>query len=190
MNHNYCGNCGERLKNNANFCAACGTTVAANQGHYTGGHHAGGNYSYHYEVKVPTVSNEPGRRLPFSCMLAYIPMLFWIPLLTNPEDKTHRACANQGLWLTILSIVFTIALFFGCGYLQQTGIINFAEITELFTGWTATNWPEKLPAALACQLILPFVLYVPINSICGFFHGMGSDSPYCITLFGRIRLIK
>lgn len=183
MSQNYCGHCGKELKINANFCSSCGNTIVTN-----GSHIAGGNHCYRYEVNVPLP--EVREHLPFSCILAYIPMLFWLPLVTDSEDDTHRVCANQGLWLTILSFVFGVGLIVGCGYLQRTGIIDFAEITKLYTGWTATNWPERLRPALICQAILPFVLYVPINSICGFFHGMGSRKPFRIPTFGRIRLIK
>ncbi|MGI5959739.1 MAG: hypothetical protein ACOX60_10030 [Massiliimalia sp.] len=37
--------------------------------------------------------------------LAYVPMLFWLPLVCYPNDRIERHYANQGLWLLILNVI-------------------------------------------------------------------------------------
>jgi len=176
----YCTQCGTKQKDGAAYCHACG--VPSEYSSHTRW------YAYHYEV----AANTPARpkHLPFSCILAYIPTLFWLPLATNPQDKTHRICANQGLLLTITSVIFGLGLVLGGTYLHQAGIVDFTTIEQFYTDWTYTNWVERLPTAWVYMAVMPFALFAPINSICGFFNGMASEIPYRIPLIGRIRLIK
>ena len=41
----------------------------------------------------------------------YIPFLFWWPLVRNPNSRFGRKCANQGLILTLLTIIDAIIVF-------------------------------------------------------------------------------
>lgn len=177
MKANYCTHCGERLKENAKYCQRCGMYIASRSNR---------TYDYHYEIRHEVSTP---KRLPLSCILAYIPTLFWIPLATDSEDDTHRKCANQGLWLTILSVVFGVGLIALGIILIQTDVLELMEIDKLFTDWTVFNWQQRIPAALFCQAILPFILFVPVNSTFGLIHGMVSIKPYRIPIVGRFKLI-
>ena len=171
---NFCSNSGAKLKDGAKFCAACGEPVETPP-------------IAHYEVRVPRP--EPPKHTDFSCMLAYVPGLFWVPMVSDHRNNTHREAANQGLILTILCVLFgTIAIailgnFWISGY-------DFGQIPNLFLDFTAQNWLGRLPQILGWLALTALVMYVPINSICGFFHGMASEHPYHITLFGRLKLIR
>jgi hypothetical protein len=41
----------------------------------------------------------------------YIPFLFWWPLVRKPESRFGRKCANQGLILTLLTIIDAVIVF-------------------------------------------------------------------------------
>lgn len=169
----FCKHCGAALPRGANFCAVCGAPAEAVR-------------AAHYEFSVP--SPEPPKRLDLSCMLAYIPGLFWLPLASGRRSAAHREAANQGLILTILFVVFSAAAALILGALWQSGY-DFGQIEHLFAGFSALNWTARLTQIFGWLGLTALVLYVPINSVCGFFHGMASDKPYRITIFGRLRLI-
>ena len=175
---NFCGNCGSKLKENAHFCASCGEPVAS----------APTQYVSHYEVNVPRPVTPP--HTSFSCMLAYIPGLFWLPLMTGRKDNSHRECANQGLLLTLLTVLFGALTLYICGVLYRNGLFDFDRIKGLFMNFTATNWIQRLPEIVGWMGLTALVMYVPVNSMCGFFHGMGSDKPYRISIFGGLGLIR
>lgn len=42
-------------------------------------------------------------------VLAYIPLLFWLPLVTGTKSRFGRFHANQGLILLLLYLVFVVA---------------------------------------------------------------------------------
>ena len=171
---NFCCNCGTRLKNSAKFCTSCGEPVEITP-------------IAHYEVNVPRW--EQPKHMSLTCMLAYIPGLFWLPLVSNRLDNTNREAANQGLILTALTILFGTIATIILGRLWGNGY-DFGQIENLFVGFTAQNWLGRLPQILGWVGLTALVMYAPINSICGIFHGMASDRPYHITLFGRLQLIR
>ena len=131
------------------------------------------------------------RHLPLSCILAYVPFLFWLPLAADRRDPLHRRCANQGLWLTVTSVIYYAGLFAVWFLLNRYAGVYWAEVCRtLFLNWTPLNWRSKLPYMLGAQVTLAFALAPLVNSLCGVFHGMGSDRPYRIPVFGRFQLIR
>lgn len=176
----YCGTCGTRLKEQARFCQSCGAPVAQRT-------IPGTPYAAHYEVVVPRPV--PPRPLPFSCILAYIPGLFWLPLVADRGDNTHRECANQGLILSFLTVVLGLVTALIGSLLLHYGALDPAAIKGLFLGLNAANWLSRLPAIIGWAALAALVMYVPVNCMCGFFHGLGSDNPYRVSFFGKWCLI-
>ncbi|MFV0362354.1 MAG: hypothetical protein ACK5LL_04595 [Suipraeoptans sp.] len=106
------------------------------------------------------------------------------------KDPKARTCANQGLWITILSTAFgLIAWVLGWALTTFFGA-ELSSFTALFTSWSLSNWFLLLPQAALCQLAIIVSLFVPVNSICGFFRGMSSKRPHIVPFFGKMQLIR
>lgn len=173
---NDCSACGAKLKTGGNFCSHCGKPIPPSSG-----------YAAHYEVTTPQPPLP--RHTSLSCMAAYLPGLFWIPLVSPRADDTHRAYANQGLLLTLSSVLFGAIAASILVFLWSNGY-DFGQIEQLFVGFTFQNWMMRLVQIGGWLGLTALVLYAPINSICGIFHGMASDQPYRIAIFGRLLLIR
>lgn len=165
MNTSYCTECGCKLNENDTFCPNCGRKIQL--------------------VQVQEMN------LPFSCMVAYLPGLFFVPLLTGFHDNRHRKCASQGLWITILAVISIISFPYLLKWGAQMQLFDWNHLTSLYQNWTETNWTDKfIPLIVFHWIMLPSMLYVPVNSLCGFFHGTHNYFPYVIPLFGRFNLIS
>lgn len=160
----YCRRCGQQLNDHDSYCSRCGLPTR-NQYHY---------YDHFNMINMH-------HHLPFSCMLAYIPGLFFIPLITHFNDKTHRQCANQGLLITILTVVAVMILLY---FISQ---IDWQHLFVLYQYWDTDKMKDLI--VLNC-IILPLGCYVPINSLTGFFRGTISSIPYRIPFFGVFEIIK
>lgn len=128
--------------------------------------------------------------LPFSCRIAYLPGFFFAPLLTEFHDNRHRECASQGIWLTISTILsaFLIPHFLQIGI--QHNLFTLDVMTSSYQNWTPENWLGKFLILIFYHWILyPLFLYVPVNSLHGFFQGVRSPIPYKISILGNIRLL-
>lgn len=125
MKNIVCKNCGASLAEGAKFCHLCGTSVGQQKTDTSGG------YSYHYEYHAPAYHREKWRHLPLSCILAYVPGLFWLSLLTGWKKQRNRSCANQGLWLTITFFLFGALLYMGSHFLYDIGVFDVLRIVRL-----------------------------------------------------------
>lgn len=129
-------------------------------------------------------------QLPFSCMLAYIPGLFWVPLLIGCHDYRHRRCASMGIWLTVIAVQGYFCIPEAIGALSSWGFFDWMNLASFYSGWTAENWYLNLRAlALFHLVLLPLGLYVPVNSLTGFFKGTMSAMPFNIPFFGNLQLL-
>ena len=161
MDAKYCSRCGAERKNHSNVCWKCGAEP--------------------YRL----------RHLPLSCILAYIPFLFWLPLVTDGKDPLHRRCANQGLWQTLTFLLYSAVLFVAWFLLERYAGFSWIGLYHtLFFHWTPANWLSKLPYALGAQAALIFAISPLVNCLCGMLRGMFSDRPYQIPVFGRFQLIR
>lgn len=189
----YCSQCGHRFTEMAQYCSKCGAKANNGTSNYGASNNGqcGYSYSYHYEAPRPVVHEfYRGERLPWYCWLAYIPGLFWLPLAFGDKSRNARISANERLILTVLSFIFGMITVWFSILIYKQGWLDYTTLTTLFTGWTSTTWMIKLPQVFLCQILLGTILFVPINSICGFFRGMSSAEPYVIPLWGQIRLIR
>lgn len=94
----HCKSCGTLLDAGDAFCSHCGVKID----------HGKGN-------TAQPRAREPENKL--CCELAYSGFLFWLPLLVCPKDKNTRYCANQGLWVLIISVL-------ACWLIRIFGMVN------------------------------------------------------------------
>jgi uncharacterized membrane protein len=92
-----CTNCGRELVERAKFCAECGSPVVIEQG------------SVDAKIQdAPTSTEMQENKVIF--VLAYLGVLFFLPLVSCPNSKVGRFHANQGLVLLLTAIAGQIAI--------------------------------------------------------------------------------
>ncbi|MBB6446080.1 zinc-ribbon domain-containing protein [Bacillus benzoevorans] len=87
-----CTKCGKSLADEAKFCDNCGTPT-------------GTSWNDHDTYKQ---SDDEENKI--VCILAYLGILFFIPLVASPESQAGRFHANQGLVLLIFSVAGQLIL--------------------------------------------------------------------------------
>lgn len=150
----FCKNCGKQLNDNAKFCDGCGSPTNG----------TGNSY------------NQPGQQRPLGDLqentvinvLAYLGILFFLPLVVNPESKSGRFHANQGLILLIVSIVGSIAL---------------SIITTIFMA--ISIWLAFIPTLLSSVFGLGILALVIIGMI-----NAGKNEEKPLPLIGNFRIIN
>ena len=161
----YCHHCGAPMKDEDAFCARCGMEAGPEQsGRREPGIHSG-----------PEIHREPAGKL--CCELAYGGTLFWVPLLVCPKEKYARYCANQGLWVLILSVA-------ACSLVRILGALN-----ELFLG----SLPGILLGGIysfVFLLFLAFMLYLLWHCVKNALAIHRDEEPEGILFFDRIRMIR
>jgi len=108
----YCDGCGSPLNDGDAVCPACGKAVgAANT-------NAGGGFDFNKAVNdfnntKDTTADYDAADISASkaiCMAAYVPILFFVPLVAAQQSKFGKYHANQGLIFTIASVGGMVAL--------------------------------------------------------------------------------
>lgn len=99
----FCSKCGKNIDEGTKFCPECGAAVAHEQ-----------QTQQAQPVVEPTVEAAGIDQKDINdnkmlCILAYIGILFFIPLVAKPNSKYCRFHANQGLVLFIASTALSIA---------------------------------------------------------------------------------
>lgn len=92
-----CTNCGKSITSNARFCDGCGSPIVNEQ-----------TNTYVATQEVPASNEVQVNKVIF--ILAYLGILFFLPLVSYPNSKIGRFHANQGLLLLIASIMGQIAV--------------------------------------------------------------------------------
>lgn len=92
-----CPNCGKEITGNTRFCDGCGASLAPDRTN------AGA------AVHGTAISNE-AKENKVVLILAYLGILFFLPLVSCPDSKIGRFHANQGLLLLLTSIAGQIAV--------------------------------------------------------------------------------
>jgi uncharacterized membrane protein len=89
----YCVQCGLRLNGGARYCKGCG--AATKRSFYTGPGEEAGFDARDIEQNKAIAA------------LAYIPFLFFLPLVSCPESRFARYHANQGLVFLIVTMIWS-----------------------------------------------------------------------------------
>lgn len=128
----YCKHCGKELNDDANFCDGCGGAVqgetindqTAERENFNKG------AANHNASNADDVKKDSSNKVIF--MLAYLGILFFLPLVSCPESKAGRFHANQGLILLITGFAghFILGILYSLLSWRLWGLISF-----LFTLW-------------------------------------------------------
>ncbi len=84
-----CNKCGKQLADDAQFCDGCGAQISQSKDDQNG-------------ARNSTQNDEQQNKVIF--MLAYLGILFFLPLVATPDSKAGRFHANQGLVLLITGV--------------------------------------------------------------------------------------
>ena len=98
----YCNHCGAQIPDNSLFCPNCGKNTAPASSPHQQTPPPGWNQANYNQY----ASSQNNSRL--ICALAFIPILFWLPLVAAKENPLARHCANQGLLLLLVGVVFRV----------------------------------------------------------------------------------
>ncbi len=139
----FCKMCGRQIPDDSVFCNACGARVqsdssndAQNQNHY--GYNPAPN-------PVPGTSSDDGVKVVSA--LAYLGILFFLPLVVYPQSSFGRFHANQGLVLLIAEIA--------CG--SVAGILKLMGSFPVI-GWMFSLFGGLLYAATGICILVLMVL--------------------------------
>ncbi len=114
-----CNKCGKEVADNVKFCDECGSPMVSGQPDEVKG-----------SVQATPTNNE-AQENKVVFMLAYLGILFFLPLVSVPNSKIGRFHANQGLVLLITGIVGQIIL----SILTTIAWRLWALISLLYTVW-------------------------------------------------------
>ena len=94
----YCTNCGAQYDDGAKFCPTCGATTGetAQQSTHT-------NPTQPVQQPVQTDNSKT-----MAILAVVFPILFFLPIVTNPKTEFGTFWANQALLLLLLSVVASI----------------------------------------------------------------------------------
>ena len=117
--------------------------------------------------------------------VAYVPILFFIPLVAKPDSKFGRYHANQGLCFTIASIIVAV-----CS-IALTSIFCAIFRSEVMvwgigTGTTVPNGFALLLCAIVRLAQICFSLFFLITGIMNAVNGKAKELP----IIGKFKLVK
>lgn len=116
----FCKKCGKELQEEEKFCSACGESTETTKENTSSDASSVVNDAYQtVKGKVETIldtkdssgeySKEEVQKNKVICALAYLGILFFLPLVACPKgSKYARFHANQGLLILILAVVCNI----------------------------------------------------------------------------------
>lgn len=100
----YCTNCGAQYDDGAKFCPTCGATTGE-----TAQSNARQNADYTNPTQQPAQQPVQSDNSKTMAILAVVfPILFFLPIVTNPKTEFGTFWANQALLLLLLSVVASI----------------------------------------------------------------------------------
>lgn len=158
----YCSRCGSPMEDSERFCNRCGAK-------------AGSGTAFRRTTAQHEPPVEPAGKL--GCELAYAGTLFWLPLLICPEEKNADFCANQGLWVLILSVAACV------------GIRLLGGVNEVLSGGFLGVITSGIYSFLFI-LFLALMLYLVWNCVKNAMAIHRGENPKSILFFDRIRIIK
>ena len=103
----YCTNCGAQYADGAKFCPTCGASTGepAQQSTYT---NAQQNTAYTNPTQPVQQPVQTDNSKTMAILAVVFPILFFLPIVTNPKTEFGTFWANQALLLLLLSVVASI----------------------------------------------------------------------------------
>lgn len=183
----YCSNCGNFIEDGSSFCSKCGAKVEnssnvatatipnADNGSTGYSHGAADGYDAVTDIKENKVY----------AALAYLGILFFLPLVACPNSKFGRYHANQGLLLLIGSVLLNIVawilrLIIGAIFRSPVRIYGFN------TGVTSINGFGLVLSTLVTIAAVGVVIWFMVLGIINAANGKTRPLP----IIGKIDLIK
>lgn len=191
----FCGKCGTQLNDDVQFCPACGAKVgaaepvanAAPAAQPAGAPAAPNAFQKFTDTADSTNTFDPNDIASNKVVsaLAYLGILFWLPLVACKNSKFGRFHANQGLLLLILSVALGVV----GGILNALiGLIFRSELTIFGygTGVYEMNPVGTVLIAIVSLVISIFTLALFLFGLINTLQGKAKELP----LIGKIKLIK
>lgn len=131
----FCGKCGTQLPEGSNACPSCGAPVNEGNTQQTGStqQQSGFNAAVNNFTNTADSTNDfdPAdiQNNKVMAILAYIGILFLVPLLAAKDSKFAQFHANQGLVLFLTGIVSSIAIGIVSAILMWIPVIGLLIIT-------------------------------------------------------------
>ena len=116
----FCGQCGVPLHGGSKFCHQCGSGVKKQANQASDVYYAG-------DIEANRII----------AALAYLPCLFFLPLVACPGSAFGRYHANQGLALMIVSVIWGVTFSFVTFVLGFIPILGHIAIAILSMSWLA-----------------------------------------------------
>lgn len=153
----FCKECGKQVGDEMKFCDGCGAPLAQNPGENPVNTPPPVYQQNEAPTQPPPVNQQgPVNNPPPSAdsnkviyMLAYLGILFFLPLVVNPVTPTGKFHANQGLLLFIASVAGSIvisiltAILFVFGFLSW--IFNLAILALAIYGMVNAYNDKQVP---------------------------------------------
>ena len=159
----FCGNCGMKVAEGTRFCPGCGTGIVSVQ--TTTGQQAGNMEKT--QGMATEYTQEDIEQNKVMALLAYLGILFLVPLFGAPNSKYARYHANQGLVLCLAAVAF--------------GIV-YAILVALLL---AISWRLVFFTAALAWLWLAYPVMIVIG-IVNAVNGKTKELP----LIGKIKILK
>ena len=109
----FCPSCGSKLDDGTKFCPSCGAAQAENTNAYTNtyGNNTNNQTAQGINIVDSTSSYDKNdiEKNKVLCAVAYISILFFLPLVACPESRFGKFHANQALILLIASTILGAA---------------------------------------------------------------------------------
>ena len=99
----YCTNCGAQYDDGAKFCPTCGATTGE-----TAQSNAQQNAAYTTPTQPAQQPVQTDNSKTMAILAVVFPILFFLPIVTNPKTEFGTFWANQALLLLLLSVVASI----------------------------------------------------------------------------------
>lgn len=173
----FCNNCGTQIDDDTRFCPSCGAdqTPQAQQTQETPQAEPGAQGKAEDAWKKFSNTTDTSAEYDMKdvednkimALLAYLGILFLVPLLGAPNSKFARFHANQGIVLFIATIAYSIIYFILSAILSYIPVLGFIII-----------------------LILGILWIVPaIFAILGIINAVGGKAKE-LPIIGKIRVLK
>lgn len=170
----YCSKCGSQIAENSIFCPKCGTEInSAKQPQSPSWEQMNGAGN---TCPQPQQFYRNRATSNLICALAFVPILFWLPLVAEQKNSLGKNAANQGLWLLIIGVAINVIQSIVRSLFHWYGGFIFNIVGGLFSGLLGLVFGMVNIALIVCMVI-------------GFIHTYKGEK-YEVPFLGKVTLIN